>query len=236
MTDSRAARAARRGRRDLPEHQGGFVDVVDELLGEGGAAQALPPPIIPVVATAESSLDLPPNWQTGELPNLQAGVLHHLPPLPSSLGSISGRRSTPSGYTPAGGPAIPQPRGRGATGNRHAEGRNSRGASAQSGSSRERSRTTQRSAAHSAGYANVGSGEQRTGDLFEGPDLPADLRPMGGLGEGLGPPIPARNLAAGTPARPDMPHPGRQAPRTFHNLGARAYFAYGEYEVNRMIA
>ena len=62
MSESRAARAARRERREEP--QGQFVDVVDELLGEGGAAQALPPPIIPIVETAESSLDLPPNWQT----------------------------------------------------------------------------------------------------------------------------------------------------------------------------
>ena len=59
MAESRAARAARRDRRQIP--QGGLGDVVDELLGEGGAAQALPPPIIPIVATAESSLDLPPN-------------------------------------------------------------------------------------------------------------------------------------------------------------------------------
>ena len=51
-----------------------------------------------------------------------------------------------------------------------------------------------------------------------------------------GPPIPARNLDLGTPSRPSRPHPGRQAPREFHELGDRAYSAYGEYEVNRMIA
>ena len=111
MAEGRAARAARRNQREPPPGQ--FVDVVDELLGEGGAAQALPPPIIPVVPTAESSLDLPPNWQTGELPPLQAGVAGNLPPLPSSLGSVSGRRSTPSGFTPVDRPAVPQPGGRG---------------------------------------------------------------------------------------------------------------------------
>ena len=119
MTDRRAnrtERAARRDRRNEPPGQ--FGDVVDELLGEGGAAQALPPPIIPIVATAESSLDLPPNWRTGTLPGLQAGVTSNLPPLPSSLGSVSGRRSNPSGYTPPPRPTVSQPGGRGDGANR----------------------------------------------------------------------------------------------------------------------
>ena len=112
----RAARAARRERRQEAQPQGVFVDVVDELLGDGGAANALPPPIIPVVQTAESSLDLPPNWHTGEMPQLQAGVAGNLPPLPSSLGSVSGRRSAASGHSPGGRPSVPQPRGRGTPG------------------------------------------------------------------------------------------------------------------------
>ena len=204
--ESRAERAARRDRRQAP--QGGFVDVVDELL-EGGA-QALPPPLpIPIVQTAESSLDLPRDWQTGGLPNLQPGVAfigvaNNLPPLPSSLGSVSGRRSTPSGHTPSG-PGVPQPLGR-----RNPSSRPSQG---------------------SAGYVNAGSGDQRTGDMFEGPDQPTAHRLMGGLDNGPAPPIPARGLHVGTPARPTRSHPGRPAPISFHELGARAYSAYGEYEI-----
>merc|ERR1711867_104220 len=72
--------------------------------------------------------------------------------------------------------------------------------------------------------------------MFEGPYRQEENRPMGGLGEALGPPIPARDLDLGTPARPVNPHPGRPPPMEFHELGARAYSAYGEYEVNRMIA
>ena len=188
---------------------------MDELLGEGGAQALPPPPLIPIVQTLESTLDLPPNWQTGGLPRLQTGVGSSLPPLPPSLGSVSGRRSNPSAYTPPPQrPTVPQPVGRGNGSQRRSHG----------------------SAAQSAGYVNAGSGEQRTGDLFEGPELPTDHRPMGGLANGPGPPIPARDLDLGTPARPNSSHPGRQAPRRFHDLGSRAYTAYGEYEIRRMIA
>ena len=217
---NRAERAARRDRRDAPQAQ--YGDVVDELLNDQGAAALPPPPLIPIVRTVESSLDLPPNWQTGELPQLQPGVAQNLPPLPPSLGSVSGRRSSPSGYTPPPpGPVVPQPVGRQGGGRSPAQGR---------------SRGSQQSTAPSAGYVNEGSGEQRTGDLFEGPVQPTRHRLMGGLGHGVDPPIPARDLDLGTPARPGVPHPGRQAPRSFHELGARGYSAYGEYEVRRMIA
>ena len=89
-------------------------DVVDELLGGEGAAAALPPALIPVVGTLESSLDLPPDWNTSPMANLQAGVANNPPTLPPSLGSVSGRLTSASGHTPPGRPQVPQPRGRGA--------------------------------------------------------------------------------------------------------------------------
>ena len=192
MTDRRSANGDQR----LAPQGALFQDVVDELLGEEGAAAALPPALIPVVGTVESSLDLPPNWDTGPMPPLQAGVANNLPPLPPSLGSRSGRER-----------------------------------SSRSGSSR-----TPASRGLSAGYVNPGSGEQRTQDRFEGPDLPQAHRHMGGEDAVLGPSIPPRNLELATPSRPSRPHPGRPATIAFHELGARAYSAYGEYEVNRMIA
>ena len=58
---------------------------------------------IPIVETLESEPELPPNWNTGAMPPRPGGVADNLPPLPPSLGSVSGRASTQSGYTPAGG-------------------------------------------------------------------------------------------------------------------------------------
>ena len=167
---------------------------------------------------------------------MQAGVASHLPPLPSSLGSVSGRRSTPSGYTPRERPTVPQPRGRGGDNGGLVENRPPMGGPARSSSSRQLSGSTPGTAGHSAGYVNAGSGEQRTRDLYEGPDQPPGHSHMGGVGDAGGPPIPARDLEMRTPARPSRPHPGRRAPRSFHDLGARAYSAYGEYEIQRMIA
>ena len=59
---------------------------------------------------------------------------------------------------------------------------------------------------------------------------------MGAAWLELGPPIPARNLHLGTAPRPSQPHPGRVPPADFFDLGARAYTAYGDYEVRRMVA
>ena len=206
--------AANQDRRHQP-----LQDVVDEIWEQGGAAGAPPPALIPIVETLESSIDLPPDWN---FPNLQAGVANNVPPLPPSLGSASGRRSSASGHTSQGRPAVPQPGGRGASDNRH---RGSRAERHRSSHSQESRTISEGSRNVSAGYVNAGSGEQRTGDRFEGPALPAEHRVMGGEPDAGGPPIPARNLDLGTPARPSNPHPGRQAPRAFGELGDRAYSA-----------
>ena len=58
---------------------------------------------IPIVETLESEPDLPPNWETGDMPVRPGALAQNLPPLPPSLGSISGRASSRSGYTPEGG-------------------------------------------------------------------------------------------------------------------------------------
>ena len=58
---------------------------------------------IPIVSTLESEPDLPPNWNHQEPPLRPGGMADNLPPLPPSLGSVSGRASSQSGYTPAGG-------------------------------------------------------------------------------------------------------------------------------------
>ena len=61
---------------------------------------------IPIVETAESELDLPPNWDTMDVPVRPGALAQNLPPLPPSLGSFSGRASTQSGYTPEGGGGL----------------------------------------------------------------------------------------------------------------------------------
>ena len=50
---------------------------------------------IPIVDTIESALDLPPNWNTRDLPVRPGEVDQNLPPLPPSLGSVSGQASIP---------------------------------------------------------------------------------------------------------------------------------------------
>ena len=91
------------------------LEVEDEVL-QGGAVGGLLPAgqgrQIPIVSTIESALDLPPNLQTGAMP-ARGGVADNLPPLPPSLGSVSGRVTEASGYTPQeGGGGLPGSRGR----------------------------------------------------------------------------------------------------------------------------
>ena len=164
------------------------------------------------------------------MPAQQGGVADNLPPLPPSLGSISGRASDASGYTPAGGGAL--------------GGRGSQRAGSQS-SQRSVRRINDRSHLQNSSsgtlptgsqgprqfdatgrYANVGSASQHLGDRLEGPAAEPGAEAMGAAWMQLGPPIPSRNLEVGTPPRPSQPHPGRTPPREFFELGARAYTAY----------
>ena len=85
-------------------------------------------------------------------------------------------------------------------------------------------------------YVNVDTASQNLADRMEGPEREPGAEAMGAAWMQLGPPIPSRNLEVGTPPRPSQPHPGRTPPREFFELGARAYTAYGDYEVTRMIA
>ena len=80
------------------------------------------------------------------------------------------------------------------------------------------------------------SASQNLNDRMEGPAREPGAEAMGAAWLDLGPPIPARDLNLGTAPRPSQPHPGRTPPAEFFELGARAYTAYRDYEVSRMVA
>ena len=114
----------------------------------------------------EEQLEAPPHQDNQildeiELPVRPGEVASNLPPLPPSLGSVSGRASTASGYTPPNGGRL---------------------------------------------------GEQDQ-------NRPGSLRSQRSV----------RMIN-------NRSHPGRVPPREFFDLGARAYTAYGDYEVRRMVA
>ena len=200
---------------------------------------------IPIVETLDSEPDLPPNWDTGPLPPRPGGVADNLPPLPPSLGSVSGRASSRSGYTPSGGGGIAglhqggpsragSQRGVRTIGNRnHLSSGTPTLASHSGGSVR---RIEERPFNLTGRYVNVDTASQNMADRMEGPAREPGAEAMGAAWLGLGPPIPARNLSLATAPRPSQPHPGRLPNREFFELGARAYTAYGDYEVTRMVA
>ena len=193
-------------------------------------------------------MDLPPNWQTVDMSAPLGGVADNLPPLPPSLGSISGRRTEPSGYTPQdGGGRLSGARGRASSlgssrGSGHIRRINDRSNMSQergsqsTGRSSHTRRIRERNFRQTGQYVNVDTASQNLGDRMEGPAMQPGAEGLNGAWMDIGPPIPARNLTVATAPRPEQPHPGRMPPRDFFELGARAYTAYGDYEVRRMVA
>ena len=158
----------------LPPQDNQLQDEVQPEALQGGAGRR-----IPIVSTLESEPELPPNWNTGALPPAPGGMLSNLPPLPPSLGSVSGRASTRSGYTPRGGGEL--------------------GALANSRSGSDRTQRTEGSVRRiqprpfniTGRYVNVDTASQNLGDRLEGPAREPGAEAMGAAWMDLGPPIPA---------------------------------------------